>query len=100
MIKKILSTHYYWIAISAILIIGRISLLCSLYFFKNPFGGPVVENVNKFLWHSIYVESGVVMALVTCFILASFWKDWTARSFVQEVEEIIYGRKASFQYRK
>ena len=73
MIKKILSTHYYWIAISAILIIGRISLLCSLYFFKNPFGGPVVENVNKFLWHSIYVESGVVMALMTCFILASFW---------------------------
>ena len=73
MLKKIFGTPFYWLAVAVILIVGRISLLCSLYLCKNPFGGPVVEDVNKFLWHSIYVESGVVMALVSCFILASFW---------------------------
>ena len=73
MTKKFLCTPLYWIAVSLILILGRIALLCSLYLFKNPFGGPVVENIHKFLWHSIYVEAGVVMALTTCFILASFW---------------------------
>ena len=73
MLKKLLCTPLYWIVFAIVLILGRISLLCSLYLFKNPFGSPFVENIHKFLWHSIYVEAGVVLAITTCLIFASLW---------------------------
>ena len=68
---QILSTWFHWFAYALLLLLGRVALLCSLYLMKTPFGGPVVENVNKFIWHTIYVEAGIAMAIATCFFAIS-----------------------------
>jgi len=65
------SSCYQWIIYALILSLGRIALLCSLYFMNTPLGGPIVENVNKFIWHTIYVEAGNSMAIACCFFIIS-----------------------------
>lgn len=65
--------RWYWLFYALILIAGRFSLLLSLYCLKTPFGGAFVDRIDKFLWHTLYVESGVCMALATCFYAISFF---------------------------
>ncbi|MDR1830633.1 MAG: sulfatase-like hydrolase/transferase [Candidatus Fibromonas sp.] len=45
---------------------GRILLLCSLYFFDSPYGGPFVENWTRFLPHSLVADIGI-FALASLF---------------------------------
>ena len=65
--------HWYWFWYGLILIVGRFSLLLSLYCLKTPYGGAFVDRIDKFLWHTLYVESGVCMALATFFYALSFF---------------------------
>lgn len=65
--------RWYWLWYGLILVAGRFSLLLSLYCLKTPYGGVFVDRIDKFLWHTLYVESGVCMALATCFYAISFF---------------------------
>jgi len=64
--------HWYWLFYALILIAGRFSLLLSLYCLKTPFGSVFVDRIDKFLWHTLYVEAGVCMAMATLFYALSF----------------------------
>ena len=63
--------RFYWFFFALLLILGRFSLLCSLYYIKTPFGGPLVDSVNKFIWHTLYVEAGVCMSIAFVFYAIS-----------------------------
>lgn len=65
--------RWYWLWYGLILVAGRFSLLLSLYCLKTPFGGVFVDRIDKFLWHTLYVEAGVCMALATLMYGISFF---------------------------
>lgn len=63
--------RFYWLFFALLLTLGRFSLLCSLYYIKTPFGGPLVDSVNKFIWHTLYVEAGICMSIAFIFYAIS-----------------------------
>ena len=63
--------RFYWLFFALLLTLGRFSLLCSLYFLQTPFGGPFVDRIDKFIWHTLYVEAGVCMSIAFLFYVIS-----------------------------
>lgn len=56
-----------------ILIVGRFLLLCSLYMLQTPAGQSLVPDWNRFIWHTLYAESGFCMALAFFFFVFTLW---------------------------
>ncbi|MCQ2102344.1 MAG: sulfatase-like hydrolase/transferase [Fibrobacter sp.] len=64
-------SQFYWPLYALILILGRLALLCGLYFCDAPTGGPFVSDWNRFLWHTLFAEIGFAMALALFFFAIS-----------------------------
>lgn len=65
--------YFYWFFFALILIAGRFSLLCSLYMLDTPTGSSLVPDFNRFIWHTLYSESGFCMATALVFFVISLF---------------------------
>ena len=59
-------SRFYWFFFALIVLVARVCLLCTLYFFDAPTGGPFVTDWNRFLWHTMFADIGIIMASAFC----------------------------------
>jgi len=59
-------SRFYWFFFALIVVVARVVQLCALYLCNAPTGGPFVADWNRFLWHTMFADIGIIMASAFC----------------------------------